>query len=126
MQICMKACVMQAREKPFYQFDVEAGLYNVYVGMFDPAGWYGSHKGKRYADISVNNQVVTDEYQYLNNTKDTLAYQNIAVGEDGKLTVAVAPGQNSSEAIQVSFIAVSRKGEAEKNRWKRSSEMFLG
>ena len=97
-----------------YQFDVEAGLYNVYVGMFDPAGWYGSHKGKRYADISVNNQVVTDEYQYLNNTKDTLAYQNIAVGEDGKLTVAVAPGQNSSEAIQVSFIAVSRKGEAEK------------
>ena len=31
-----------------YQFDLEPGEYNVYVGMFDPSGWYGSHNGTRY------------------------------------------------------------------------------
>ena len=90
-----------------YQFDVEPGEYNVYVGMFDPSGWYGSHNGTRYADIALNGTVVQEKYQYLNNINDTLAYEKVTVGEDGKLTVAVSPTAGASQAIQVSFIAVA-------------------
>ncbi len=90
-----------------YQFDLEPGEYNVYVGMFDPSGWYGSHGGTRYADIAVNGNVVQERYQYLNNVNDTLTYENITVGEDGTLTVAVSPSAGTSQAIQVSFIAVA-------------------
>ena len=91
-----------------YQFDVEPGEYNVYVGMFDPSGWYGSHNGGRYADITINEDVVQEGYQYLNNVDDTLTYEKITVGDDGKLTVAVSPTEGAKEAIQVSFIAVAQ------------------
>ena len=96
-----------------YQFDLEPGEYNVYVGMFDPSGWYGSHNGTRYADIAVNDNVVQERYQYLNNVNDTLAYEKITVGEDGKLTVAVSPSVGTNQAIQVSFIAVAGQASEE-------------
>lgn len=96
-----------------YQFDLEPGEYNVYVGMFDPSGWYGSHNGTRYADIAINDNVVQERYQYLNNVNDTLTYEKITVGEDGKLTVAVSPSAGTTQAIQVSFIAVAGKASEE-------------
>ncbi len=96
-----------------YQFDLEPGEYNVYVGMFDPSGWYGSHNGSRYADITVNDSVVQERYQYLNNVNDTLTYEKVTVGGDGKLTVAVSPSAGTSQAIQVSFIAVSGQNSEE-------------
>ena len=57
--------------------------------------------------------MVQERYQYLNNVNDTLAYEKITVGEDGKLTVAVSPSAGTNQAIQVSFIAVAGQASEE-------------
>ena len=88
-----------------YRFDLEAGKYNVYVGMFDPSSWWD---GKRYADISLNDKVVTEKYNYQNNVNDTLTYENVEVGEEGTLTITISPNAATSSAVQVSFIVVAK------------------
>lgn len=88
-----------------YQFDLEAGNYNVYVGMFDPSSWWD---GKRYADISLNDTVVTEKYNYQKDVNDTLTYENVEVGAEGTLTVTISPNAATSSAVQVSFIVVAK------------------
>ena len=113
-----------------YQFDAEPGEYRVYVGMFDPSSWYNTHKGTRYADITVNGILMQERYQYLNNTNDTLTYENITVGEDGKLTVAVSPSAGTDQAVQVSFIAIAEQNAGQPEQpseqvSKKTLEFFL-
>ena len=93
-----------------YQFDLEAGEYEVYIGMFDPSGW-ATWSPKRSADIVLNGTTVTTGYSYYSNAfdvADTLHYTGVEVGEDGVLTVEVAPNASTDSAVQVSFIVVSK------------------
>lgn len=93
-----------------YRFDLPEGEYEVYVGMYDPAGW-SNYNPKRSADIQINGTVVEEGYSYYNNcnnVNDTLHYQ-AAVGADGQLNVTVAPNAATDSAIQVSFIMVAGK-----------------
>ncbi len=88
-----------------YRFDLEAGKYNIYVGMYDPSSWYS---GNRYADIKINDQLVTEKYSYKNATPETLVYKDMEAGEDGSITVTIAPNSATSGAVQVSFIVVAK------------------
>lgn len=91
-----------------YRFDLPEGTYEVYVGMYDPAGWSNYNPG-RSADIQINGEVVEEGYSYYkncNNTNDTLHYQ-ASVAQDGQLNVTVAPNASTDSAIQVSFIMVA-------------------
>ena len=93
-----------------YEFDLPAGEYEVYIGMYDPSGW-GSYNPGRKADISINDTVVETGYSYYNNclaTADTLHY-TATVGDDGKLNVTIAPNSGTDSAVQVSFIMVAGK-----------------
>lgn len=93
-----------------YRFDLPAGEYEVYVGMYDPAGWSNYNPG-RSADIQINGTTVEEGYSYYqncNNVNDTLHYQAV-VGDDGQLNVTVAPNASTDSAIQVSFIMVAGK-----------------
>ena len=95
-----------------YQFDLESdGEYEVYIGMFDPSGWYNDHGGNRYADILINEETVEEGYQYLNNTNDTLHYTDVTADENGRLTIEVAQNAASTRAVQVSFIIVTDASE---------------
>ena len=91
-----------------YRFDLETGKYNVYVGMFDPSSWYD---GKRYADVKINDEIVTEKYHYQKQTPETLVYEAVEAGEDGTLTVTITPNAATSSAVQVSFIVVTKMAE---------------
>ena len=91
-----------------YQFDLDAGKYEVYVGMFNPSSWVTSSSNRR-ADILINGEKVTTGYQYLNNINDTLSFNNITMDKAGAMTVTVAPNASTNEAVQVSFIMVVQK-----------------
>lgn len=93
-----------------YRFDLPAGEYEVYVGMFDPSGWSNYNPGRK-ADILINGETVQEGYSYYNNcndTNDTLHY-TATVGDDGQLNVTVAPNASTDSAIQVSFLMVAGK-----------------
>lgn len=90
-----------------YQFDLPAGQYEVYIGMYDPSGWY--QYSDRRADIKVNGEVAFDNYSYVQNcpaTPDTL-HTTATVGEDGKLNVEIAPHTGTDASVQFSFIMVA-------------------
>ena len=98
-----------------YQFQISKGdgqessqneKYKVYVGMFDPSSWYNDHKGTRYADILINEQIVKEKYAYLNNTNDMLCFTDVVPDENGMLTVTISKNAQSTKDIQVSFVMV--------------------
>ena len=92
-----------------YQFDLPEGEYEVYIGMYDPSGWY--QYSDRRANIVINDETVVDNYSYVQNcpaTPDTL-HATAAVGADGKLNVTIAPNAATDASVQVSFIMVAGK-----------------
>lgn len=96
-----------------YQFKMLEGSeakqnrrYKVYLGMFDPSSWYGDHKGTRYADILINEQIIKEKYVYQNNTNDTLCFRDITPDENGMLTITIAKNTQSTKDIQVSFLMI--------------------
>ncbi|GEM_PF-5600093 len=95
-----------------YSFDVEDGVYSVYVGLYDP--WSQWSNGKRKADIIINEQKVHETYTFTS-AKDVLDFRNLTV-EGGKLDVTVRrsplAGASSSDP-QISWIMVSREKSAQ-------------
>ncbi|MCI8529691.1 MAG: hypothetical protein HFH82_11170 [Lachnospiraceae bacterium] len=100
----------EAGNSIIYQFKLpgDGSTYKVYAGMFDPSSWYSGHKGSRYGDVSINGQIVTLKYQYLDGVNDTLVYEDVTPDEDGILTVTVAKNADSTKDVQLSFLMVEK------------------
>jgi hypothetical protein len=91
------------KESLVYSFSgLEAGTYTVYAGYFDPWPW-----ANRAARVSVNAAVV-DEQRLFTTSYTSGEYADIVVGQDGKVTVTVAPTR--SPDIQLSWLMVARQG----------------
>lgn len=95
-----------------YSFDVEDGVYSVYIGLYDP--WSQWSNGNRKADIVINGSKKYETYTFTN-AKDVLDFRNLAV-EDGKLDVTVRrsplAGASSSDP-QISWIMVTKEKAAQ-------------
>ncbi len=94
-----------------YQFDrLEEGCYTLYLGVYDPAGWY---KGNRQAAVTVkqNDTILkTDETDCGGNGKGFFnTYETLIVEGDGGLQVTLAP-KNTGEGsdMQLSWIAIAK------------------
>jgi len=79
--------------------DLAPGTYTVYAGYYDP--WPNAG---RTASVSINGSVV-DPTRGFTGQGTSGAYSDITVGQDGSITVAIAP--TGSPDIQVSWFMVS-------------------
>lgn len=89
-----------------YQFDIDNGSYDVYVGLYDP--WSQYSNGKRIADVLLNGTVKTSGYVF-SSAKDVLSYGNVAV-DNGKLELTVHRAANAgatSSDPQISWIMIT-------------------
>ncbi|MFC9689285.1 glycoside hydrolase family 43 protein [Kribbella sp. NPDC056951] len=76
------------------------GTYTVHAGYFDPWPW-----ANRAAQVTINGTVV-DQQRLFTATNEAAAYDGVAVGTDGKLTVTIAPTR--SPDIQISWLMISQ------------------
>ena len=79
--------------------DLAPGTYTVYAGYYDP--WPNAG---RTASVSINGSVV-DPTRGFTGQGAVGTYSDITVGQDGTITVAIAP--TGSPDIQVSWFMVS-------------------
>ena len=85
-----------------YRFgDLARGSYTVHVGYHDPWPW-----ADRAAEVRIDDEVVEAE-RLFTASPEAAAYEHIAVGSDGELTLTLHPTR--SPDIQVSWIAVVRE-----------------
>jgi len=80
--------------------DLAPGTYTVYAGYYDPWPW-----ANRAAAVSVNGQTV-DAQRLFTGAYTSGAYEGIVVGQDGTITVTVAPTR--APDIQLSWLMVAR------------------
>jgi hypothetical protein len=91
-----------------YKFDLEQGIYNVYIGFYDP--WYQWSQGKRLAYTKING-VVVEEYRNISDKYEIAEHTDIELSEDGTLTVTVSPHNTGRDTdVQLSFIVITRVG----------------
>lgn len=90
------------KESLVYSFGaLEPGRYTVYAGYWDPWPW-----ANRAARVSINGNVV-DEERLFTSSYATGEYADVVVGQDGTITVTVAPTR--SPDIQLSWLMVARQ-----------------
>ena len=84
-----------------YRFgDLAPGTYTVYAGYYDPwAQW-----DDRGAKLTVNGAVVEADHDYSGDYQSA-AYQNVTVGNDGKLTFALSPTRGPD--VQLSWLIIA-------------------
>lgn len=83
-----------------YEFDgLRPGTYTVYAGYYDPWPW-----DARGADVTINGDLVEHDHAYAT-TDQSLAYANVVVGPDGRLTFSLAPTRGHD--VQLSWLMVS-------------------
>lgn len=90
-----------------YQFDVDAGSYQVFVGLYDPWTQYNQ---VREASVSVTG-AQAQTYVYRNHGKDYLTFSGVDI-QEGPLTVTVSPlgdVKNDDHDVLISFIMVTRQ-----------------
>lgn len=90
-----------------YQFDVDAGSYQVYVGLYDP--WTQSNR-VREASVSVTG-AQAQTYVYRDHGKDYLTFSGVDI-QEGPLTVTVSPlgdVKSDDHDVLISFIMVTRQ-----------------
>jgi len=91
-----------------YKFDVEQGIYNVYIGFFDP--WYQWSQGKRLAYTTING-VVVEQNRNIRDRYEIAEHLGIELAADGTLTVTVSPHNTGRDTdVQLSFVIVTRVG----------------
>ena len=79
---------------------LEPGTYIVHAGYYDPWPW-----ANRAAQVTVNGSVV-DQQRLFTSSNVAAEYGGIVVGDDGKITVTIAPTR--SPDIQISWLMVAR------------------
>lgn len=88
-----------------YKFDMEAGSYTVYVGLYDP--WYQYTNGSRKANILVNGETKTNGFTFTDKYQ-VLAYEHLSL-TDGKLDLTVRRASSASPDPQISWIMVVKE-----------------
>lgn len=88
-----------------YKFDMEAGSYNVYVGLYDP--WYQYTNGSRKANILINGETKTSGFTFTDK-EQVLGYEQLNL-TDGKLDLTVRRASSASPDPQISWIMVVKE-----------------
>lgn len=99
-----------------YEFNLEAGNYEVVTGFSDPWAVYAN--GDRQANITVANAegtVLAEHEKYvISENRETVTLKDITMAEDGKISVNLKPLVNNEDNLDscdmlVSFIVVLKK-----------------
>lgn len=88
-----------------YKFDMDAGSYTVYVGLYDP--WYQYTNGSRKANILINGVTATTGFVFTDK-QDVLGYEHLNLA-DGQLDLTVRRATSASPDPQISWIMVVRE-----------------
>lgn len=98
-----------------YRFALEAGIYDVTAGYYDPWAQYAGDD--RHAKITVTDdrdQVLAERADYhISGSKETVEFTDVVLAEDGSLSLNTLPlksGNNNCDPM-ISFIAIKKKGD---------------
>lgn len=96
-----------------YQFELEAGSYDVTAGFYDPwSQWAGDW---RHAKLSVTDgegkELASIEDYHISGNKETVQFHDVVLKEDGSLGFHAAPLNNENDScdMMISFIVITRK-----------------
>ena len=98
-----------------YRFALEAGIYDVTAGYYDP--WTQYAGDNRHAKITVTDdseQVLAERADYhISGSKETVEFTDVVLAEDGSLSLNTQPLKSGNDNCDpmISFIAIKKKGD---------------